>query len=280
MHKNVMLALVLLCLSPTQAVVAADAQSIVDKMLELQDERREGVNRYTIEQQVMGHTVKTVFERTTVTGPDGKPVETFQVKLPEGYANMEGDSAVTREEFDDMAENAVHAIDELAAAAELVGTETVDGKKAYHLMAKDVDLTQEFEAGSSFTTNTVNVWVDSDMYVPLRMTMDGQINTDGTDRPMTMEMLHQDYRDVPNSNMYESYRQVMRMNGVMDDATRAQVEEARAGLEEFEKQLASMPESQRQMMMNMMGEQMEMMRKLAAGEGLEIITDVVAITVE
>ena len=41
-----------------------------------------------------------------------------------------------------------------------------------------------------------------------------------------------------------------------------------------------MPESQRNMMMNMMGDQIEMMRKLAKGEGLEIVTDVVAITVE
>ena len=228
----------------------------------------------------MGHTVKTVFERTTVTGPDGKPVETFQVQMPEGFTDVQGDCAVTREEFDDMAENAVHAIDELAAAAKLVGTESVDGKKAYHIAAEDVDRVEEFEAGTSFTMNTVHVWVDTDMYVPLRMTMDGHINTDGTDRPVTMEMLHQDYRDVPGSDMYESYRQVMRMNGVMTDETREQVEQARAGLEEFEKQMASMPESQRQMMMNMMGDQIEMMRKLAAGEGLEIITEVVAITVE
>jgi hypothetical protein len=41
-----------------------------------------------------------------------------------------------------------------------------------------------------------------------------------------------------------------------------------------------MPESQRNMMMNMMGEQMEMMRKMAAGDGIEIITNVRSITVE
>ena len=43
-------------------------------------------------------------------------------------------------------------------------------------------------------------------------------------------------------------------------------QDARAQLEEFDKQMAEMPESQRNMMMNMMGEQIEMMRKMAAGD--------------
>ncbi len=58
------------------------------------------------------------------------------------------------------------------------------------------------------------------------------------------------------------------------------MEEARVHLAEFEKQMAEMPESQRQMMQNMMGEQIEMMRKMAAGDGIEIVTTVRSITVE
>ena len=41
-----------------------------------------------------------------------------------------------------------------------------------------------------------------------------------------------------------------------------------------------MPESQHNMMFNMMGEQIEMMRKMAAGDGIEIVTNVRSITVE
>ena len=44
---------------------------IIDKVLELEEERREGVNRYVVEQEVMGQVSKIAFERTTVTGPDG-----------------------------------------------------------------------------------------------------------------------------------------------------------------------------------------------------------------
>jgi hypothetical protein len=228
----------------------------------------------------MGQVSKVVFERTTVTGPDGEPVETFSVVLPDDFAAPEGDSVITKDDFDDMAENGVHTIADFSDNAQLVGTESIDGKETYHLVATDLDRTQEYSQGNSFTLQTVNVWVDSDKYVPLKMTMDGIMTTDGAPRPVTMEKLDQDYREVPGSNMYESYKQIMLMNGVMSDAEREQMEQAREQLAEFEQQLLEMPQSQRDMMMNMMGEQIEMMRKLAAGDGLEIITEVLSITVE
>jgi hypothetical protein len=131
-----------------------------------------------------------------------------------------------------------------------------------------------------FILQTINVWIDVDDYVLLRMVMDGTMNTDGTPRPVTIENIERDYREVPGSNMYEPYEQVMRLTGEMADETKRQMEQARAQLEEFDKQLAEMPESQRQMMMNMMGEQIEMMRNMAAGDGIEIVTNVRSITVE
>lgn len=280
MNKSVtILVLFVIGLLPA-STLAADAESIIDKVLELQDERREGIDRYVVEHKVMGQTSKVVFERTTVTGADGEPVETFSVVMPDNVAVTGDDAVITRDEFDGMAENAVHTIADFRDSAKLVGTESVDGRDAYHLVAENLNRTQTFEQGSSFTLQTINVWVDTDEYVTLKVTMDGLIDTDGSPRPVSMEKLDQDYRNVPGSNLYESYRQVMRMNGVMTDETREQVEQARVQLEEFDQQLLEMPQSQRDMMMNMMGEQIEMMRKLVAGEGLEIITEVVSITVE
>ena len=262
------------------ATIAADAKSIIDKVLEVQEERREGIDRYIVENKVMGQVSKLVFERTTVTGADGKAVETFSVVMPENVATTGEDAVITRDEFDGMAENAVHTIADFRDSATLIGTESVDGRDAYHLVAENLNRTQTFAQGSSFTLQTINVWIDTDKYVTLKVTMDGLMDTDGTPRPVNMEKLDQDYRDVPGSNMYESYRQVMRMNGIMSDENREQVEQARVQLEELDQQLLEMPHSQRDMMMNMMGEQIEMMRKLVAGDGLEIITEVVSITVE
>jgi hypothetical protein len=264
------------------ALFAGDAQEIIDKVLDLDQERRNGVNRYIVEQEVMGQVSTVTFERTTVTGPDGEPVETFRMVLPDDVLQTEpgGEAVVSQDDFENMAQDAVYSIAAFSESAEFVGTETVDGRKAHHLVASDLDRKPGFATDGEFSLQTVNVWIDADEYVPLRMVMDGLMDTDGAPRPVTIETLEQDYRKVPGSNMYEPYRQVMRLTGEMADETKRQMEEARAQLAEFDKQLAEMPESQRQMMMNMMGEQIEMMRKMAAGDGIEIISNVRSITVE
>jgi hypothetical protein len=53
------------------------------------------------------------------------------------------------------------------------------------------------------------------------------------------------------------------------------MKEAQAQLAQFEKQMAQMPESQRAMIMRQMGPQMEAMKKMVAGGGLEIENKVI-----
>jgi len=262
--------------------LATDAQDVIDKVLELDEERRKGVNRYVVEQEVMGQVSKITFERTTVTGPDGEPVDTFRMVLPDDLLQPDpgSDPVMSQEDFEDMAQEGVHSIAAFSESAELVGTETVDGQKAYHLVAENLERTRSFSQDQEFTLQTINAWIDAEEYVPLKLVMDGTMDTDGTPRPVTIENIERDYRNVPGSNMYEPYEQVMRLTGEMADETKKQMEEARAQLEEFDKQMTEMPESQRKMMMSMMGEQIEMMRKMAAGDGIEIMTNVRSITVE
>jgi hypothetical protein len=274
--------LLLVCSIVPAAAFAMDAQDIIDKVLELEAERREGVNRYVVEQEVMGQVSKITFERTTVTGPDGKPMDTFRMVLPDEMlqAGPGEDPVMSQDDFEDMAQEAVYSIAAFSESAELVGTETVEGRKAYHLVAENLDRKRSIDGAQEFVLQTINAWIDSEMYVPLKLVMDGTMDTDGTPRPVTIETIERDYRTVPGSNMYEPYQQVMRLTGEMADETKRQMEEARTHLAEFEKQMAQMPESQRQMMMSMMGEQIEMMRKMAAGDGIEITTTVRSITVE
>jgi hypothetical protein len=274
--------LLLVCSIVPAAAFAMDAQDIIGKVLELEAERREGVNRYVVEQEVMGQVSKITFERTTVTGPDGKPMDTFRMVLPDEMlqAGPGEDPVMSQDDFEDMAQEAVYSIAAFSESAELVGTETVEGRKAYHLVAENLDRKRSIDGAQEFVLQTINAWIDSEMYVPLKLVMDGTMDTDGTPRPVTIETIERDYRAVPGSNMYEPYQQLMRLTGEMADETKRQMEEAQTHLAKLEKQLAEMPESQRQMMMSMMGEQIEMMRKMAAGEGIEIITTVRSITVE
>jgi hypothetical protein len=162
---------------------------------------------------------------------------------------------------------------EFASKAKLIGEESVDGVNTYHLLASDLEQTQK-DGAQEFTIQTVSLWIDKNELVPLKMRMEGVAEMDGETRPVFMERISSDYRKVPESAMYESYKQVMRMGGVMDAKQEKQMAEAQVQLAEFDKQLADMPASQRQMMENMMGDQIKMMRSMVSSGAFEIETTI------
>ncbi len=194
----------------------------------------------------------------------------FARSAAEGQRNMSDGSADARSAANDMAD--------FARRARLVGQETVDGRSAYHLVADDLKRTQTAD-GQEFTLQTVNMWIDAQEYVPLRTKIDGIAKSGGESRPITIEKFDSDYRTVSGSRMYEPYRQVMRMSGVMDAEQQAQMAEAQQKMAEMEQQLQQMPPAQRQMVMNQMGPQMAMMKQMGSGGGFETVTEVHQITV-
>ena len=78
--------------------------------------------------------------------------------------------------------------------------------------------------------------------------------------------------------MYRPYRSVTRMGGMLTPEEQAQMQEARAKLAEFEQQMASMPPEQREMMMRMVGPQIEAVRNMASTGGIEIETHIVSVS--
>jgi len=152
--------------------------------------------------------------------------------------------------------------------AKLVGTESVDGRSAFHLQASDLDNLQESD-GNEFHTQTMSMWIDSEEYVPLRIKMDGTMTSGRETKPMSMELIHADYRRVSDSSMYESHKQITRISGMLDEKQMEQMREAQEKMAEFEQQMASMPADQRAMMERMVGPQLEQFKKMAASGGFE-----------
>ncbi len=168
------------------------------------------------------------------------------------------------------AQGQVAATDTIARRAHLVGTETIDERKAFHIRADGLNQVQQAD-GRQFTLQTMNLWVDAKEYVPLKTKIDGVAARGAETTPITIEMENQDYRSVPDSNMYEPYKRVMRLGGIMDAEQQKQMAEAKQKMAEFETQLAQMPAAQRKMIMHQVGPQMEMMRSMSAGGGFEIV---------
>jgi hypothetical protein len=167
-----------------------------------------------------------------------------------------------------------------AQQARLAGTEKIDGVAAFRLVADSLDRRQPLEDGGELAIDTVSLWIDKKMYVPLRLTMQGTLSAQGQTRRIEIEKLHSDYRTVAGSPMYESYRQVMRMGGVMSEKDRKEMQKAQGELARLEKQIAEMPPSQRAMMEKMMGSQLDTVRKMATDGSMEVVTEVNAILVD
>ena len=297
--RNILLAtlfVALVCV-PTIAL-SEDARSILNEVQQKQQERWDGVDSYVVQSSVMGNSSRTYFRRSEVSDESG---ETSTVFLPDAQSSLHSSLCEWTPEMTAKALEAYAAasgaageeaaiesgleqaglprgilgvtgsdnMTEFANRAELVGTESIDGRQAYLLRADELNKLQEAD-GREYKMDTISLWIDSKEYVPLRMRVDGVLTSGGETKPMKIETSQSDYRSIPDSKMYESFKQVMKISGMMDAAQEAELKEAQAKLDEFEQQMASMPASQRQMMERMMGPQLEMMRTMAAGGGFEV----------
>lgn len=159
-----------------------------------------------------------------------------------------------------------------------VGSGQVDGRPAGHFRAEG--LKQVSQGGADqMVIETLDLWIDEQQCVPLKMTMTGTLTSEGKTRPVTIERLDGNYQRVPGSKMYEPFRQVIRMKGALNEAQQREMRESQAKLAELETQLAQMPPGQRDMIMQRMGPQMQMMKRMASGGELELVTEVHAIHV-
>ena len=190
-----------------------------------------------------------------------------------GFVRAAGQASAETGQGQQDAQSLSNQMADFAKSAKLIGKEQVDSKTAFHLRSDDVNQT-ETANGEEFTIQTMHFWVDSAEYVPLQMRMEGTAKMEGQVRDVFIEQHWSDYRRVPDSNMFESYKQLMRMGGVLTPQEEAQMLEAKEKMAEFETQMASMPEGQRKMMESMMGSQIEMMRKMVSGGAFEIETEV------
>ncbi|MGA8203159.1 MAG: peptidoglycan-binding domain-containing protein [Woeseiaceae bacterium] len=162
--------------------------------------------------------------------------------------------------------------------ADVVGDETVDGQPAVHI---EIPVDAKHAGGSktsngapiepTFEPTAISIWIQPETYVILKHRVDGIALAEGQSRQFFIEAEFSDFRDVPGSKMYEPYKRVMRMGGLMDDAQMAQMEEARKQLAELDRQMASMPPDQRKMMESMMGNQLDTVRGLANGGVFEYV---------
>ena len=181
-----------------------------------------------------------------------------------------GDRGVDQEDF--------NGIEEFSKRARLVGTEKVAGREAFYLIAEGLEELEQ-DGSEEFLLETVEAWIDTREYVPLKMKMSGTATSDGESRPFVIEKIDSDYRTVPGSSLYEAYSQVLKIGGALTPEQQAQIQEAQKQMADLEKQLADLPPSQREMILSRMGPQLKMMERMANGGAMEMAIEVHEIVV-
>lgn len=258
-------------------VRAESAEDILEAAWDAQVERWKGLDSYVVQQTVMGRSSKQYFVRTTVTDAAGNSRVMFlpaaDAGLEPGCVNPHSAAETTAGRSDSSAEHLAWFMDN----AELVGEESVDGKAAWKLRADDVDRSQMLSEGE-MSIESMTMWLGKDGYLPLRMSMDGTTQIQGQTRTVTIDTVASDFRKVPGSQLVEPFHRIVSISGIAAGMDDEQVAEAKKAMEELDKQLASMPESQREMMKSMMGPQMEQMRNLAESGSFKSEVVIEAIT--
>ncbi|MDX1568612.1 MAG: hypothetical protein R3223_12475 [Longimicrobiales bacterium] len=263
---SVLLLGALLSLASVGPLRAQSGGEVLETALERYQERMEGVENYTVVQQVMGFESVTYFERTEV---DGQSV--FVPRSENGPGAAESTP-----------QNPYADFRELADRADREGTEVVNGEESHVVTVTDfegVDFWNPADGGQmgSFTPERASFYIDTDDYLVRRVTIEGATRLQGEDRDITVTADFRDYRSVDGFvHPFVLDVSVEGLTGGMSPEERRDLEES---LEEMRTQLEAMPEQQRQMAERMMSGQMERMETLLSQGTMDMTLQVTEVRV-
>jgi hypothetical protein len=251
---SVPLALLAAFVALTPSVHAQSAQDVFEQMLEAYSRNAEGVDNYTIVQQVLGFETVQYFEKTVV---DGRPVFQLQQTQAMGFTGGPDDGG-------DM--SAMYLMEpEFAERARYDGREQIEGREMHVLVIDDLsgldfDMTTGPEGGD-FVPRSMRMLVDTERLTPRLIESDGDMITERGPQEVTSVVEMLDYREV--DGFLTPHRMVIRVEGLAE----AMDPEMRVQYEEMQRQLENVPESQRAMVEQMMGGALQQMEAMMAGDG-------------
>jgi hypothetical protein len=119
--------------------------------------------------------------------------------------------------------------------------------------------------------------LEVDRLIPLSFQVNGTMTEGAETRPVSVDVTLSDYREV-SGYLYPGLT-VVEMDIANSGISPEQMAQARQGMEELQRQLAQMPEAQRQMMEQVMGGQLAAMGQMFSDDGIRVemrVTDVQA----
>lgn len=234
---------------------AQSVSEIVEQMYASYEEQASGIDDYTLVQTAIGMESTTYFVKQMIGGhpvfvPQGASAQAASLNFGLGSENgAMGD---------------IYSIGpQLIEHARYVGRESMDGNSVHILAIDDLSQMPSVQQATpdemDFQAKTGTLYIDAEMFVPRRIELVGDATTPNGVHEVTIHIDQSDIRDV--QGLLVPYHTTMEVSGLQ-----AMIDpEMRAQLQQMEEELAALPPEQREMMERMMGDQLEQLRRMAAG---------------
>jgi len=180
----------------------------------------------------------------------------------------------------DDARRAMMDLEWFAQNARLVGTEEAANRPAYHLRVEDFSDLQLPESDVDFEPSGASLWIDAEDYVPLRMLFEGRATAGGEASDITVEKISHGWSD--DEGLFLAHEEIMRLGGPMfvaDEEQQEQMQEALDQLREMDAQFDGLAQDQREMIISRLRPQILQLQRMAQGEPLAVVTNVVEVRV-
>jgi hypothetical protein len=243
---------------------AQTVAEIVEGMYASAERQAEGIDDYTLVQTALGVEMSSFFRKDFF---EGRPVFRLVEATNQGFSFSLG------EEGAGVGDVFLYG-PELAEHGRYAGHEEIGGS-AVHVIAVDdlslLDIAQPTAPGDmEFRPRTARLYIDDRMMIPRRMEFVGDAVTPAGPQEITVRVDMQSF--LPVNSLYVPFRTVVQIEGLED----VMGPETMAQLAEIQAQLDALPPDQREMMLAILGPQIEMLRQMMSGGG-DALTVVITI---
>ncbi|MDG5767931.1 hypothetical protein QA596_10690 [Balneolales bacterium ANBcel1] len=237
-----------------------DAVSIVERMQQHYEQSIEGVDNYVMVMQ--DHTM--YYQKAH--DADGRPY--FRSRLEADRM----DGIYSAGEVSDFSLLSPEVFQSLKEQARYGGEEEHNGNIVHVLLMDELEgLIEEEEVSGAL--RDVRIYVDASNWVTRQLTFRADVAVEGGPaREVESVTTFSDYRNIEGMMIpFETVIVITGFSDMISDEQRKQAEEA---MQQFESELENMPAQQREMVEQMMGDQIERYREMLADDRMEIIQKV------
>ncbi len=257
---NVVLSLLLLIVSGTFSLAAQTdrrAAEVLDNAYQHYERSIANIDDYVLETDLYTTYYKKAYD-------NGRPYFKSRTEYS-GIGGVETVSNVSDAEL-----FSPESFEKMKRTAKYEGTERVDGYRTHVIFIPELEsFIDEDEDELDDTMQNVRFYFDADNYVLRKMKF--SIETEADDgRQIKVEPLvrMKDYRNI--EGMQIPFQTLIIVEGLSGHMSEAERREAREGLKEMERELENMPAEQKRMMEEMMGGQLDQLRKMLEEDRMEM----------